>query len=495
MQDFKFKNSGNRSTAIPVPPKSEYAKFRAKGKTLQSSQQGGVSNHAVEAVKKTNKTSLPKYNSDDNQEKAYPFSDQSHRNNHYSSDDQPRKKFPQISPNQAAKTLQPKKVRKLGKIITLSLILISTLFLGTFGVFAYNTISAGNKVLNEGNGSILGTLGEITETSYSKEDLEQTNGRTNFLILGINPDEDLLTDTIIMASYYHLVDELVITSIPRDTAVTYYNYLGSLETYKINALYSYSERRSSGSGPSAVIEVLSDEFKLVFHYWVSINFQGVVDGIDQLGGVEIDVSVPFTDCQFPNDNYQVIDGSVFMRPCPSFEKGRQTMDGRTALIYARSRHGYTPEGINVDVATDFDRSRRQSEVIEAGLLKSKEKIESGEMFLNPGNLNSYLNIFSGNVKTSLGAKDLLALYSVFQDLDETEKKYHTFSINTNEELIFCDDQLENGQYILTYCDGSVIGGEYASEYRSLLANRLQNILEEAKSQENSTLQNETQIVR
>jgi anionic cell wall polymer biosynthesis LytR-Cps2A-Psr (LCP) family protein len=260
-------------------------------------------------------------------------------------------------------------------------------------------------------------------------------------------------------------------------------------------LYSYSERRDEGSGPSEVIEVLSEEFKLNFHYWVTLNFQGVVDGIDELGGVEIDVTVPFTDCQFPNDNYQVVDGSPFMRPCPSFEKGKQNMDGKTALIYARSRHGYTPKTVYEDVATDFDRSRRQSEVIEAGLLKAKDKIENGELFLNPKNLNSYLDIFSGNVKTSLGVKDILALFSVFQDLDETEKKYHTYSINTNEELIFCDDQLENGQYILTYCDGAVIGGQYSSDYRSMLANRLQNILAEAQSQEKKSLQDDNQIVR
>ena len=95
--------------------------------------------------------------------------------------------------------------------------------------------------------------------------------------------------------------------------------------------------------------------------------------IDAIGGVDIQVEQTFTDWQYPtwDDKWMTV----------SFQKGKQPMDGQTALVFARSRHGNNGEG------SDFARSKRQQLVI----LAAQEKLFS--------------------VGTPTDAKKLAALYS------------------------------------------------------------------------------------
>ncbi|MCA9749527.1 MAG: LCP family protein, partial [Romboutsia sp.] len=108
-----------------------------------------------------------------------------------------------------------------------------------------------------------------------------------------------------------------------------------------------------------------------------------------LGGIEIDVPNAFIDYKYPiegrenapeNLRYETLD----------FKAGLQTMDGETALKYARSRHS-----VNIEEAGDFARARRQQLVIES----IKNKVLSAESLFNA---NKYLNLYSSyadNVKT------------------------------------------------------------------------------------------------
>jgi anionic cell wall polymer biosynthesis LytR-Cps2A-Psr (LCP) family protein len=68
--------------------------------------------------------------------------------------------------------------------------------------------------------------------------------------------------------------------------------------------------------------------------------------IDNLGGIEVDVAVTLTDHRDDYGQYTV-------------PAGRVSMDGETALWYVRSRYS----------TSDFDRGRRQQEVILAAFRK------------------------------------------------------------------------------------------------------------------------------
>jgi hypothetical protein len=80
------------------------------------------------------------------------------------------------------------------------------------------------------------------------------------------------------------------------------------------------------------------------------------------------------------------------------------MDGRLALIYARSRHGDNGEG------TDFARSRRQQLI----LLGVKQKVLS---IGGIGQLPSLLNALGDHVLTDLTINDAQALYDLVKNID------------------------------------------------------------------------------
>jgi polyisoprenyl-teichoic acid--peptidoglycan teichoic acid transferase len=77
-------------------------------------------------------------------------------------------------------------------------------------------------------------------------------------------------------------------------------------------------------------------------YYVLINFWSFVQVIDNMGGINVQVAKAHTDHRSGHGQYSVSAGSV-------------RMDGETALWYVRSRYS----------TSDFDRTRRQQEVIQA----------------------------------------------------------------------------------------------------------------------------------
>jgi hypothetical protein len=82
-------------------------------------------------------------------------------------------------------------------------------------------------------------------------------------------------------------------------------------------------------------------------FYARVNFQGFVELVDMIGGV--DVNVPFTihDEEYPTDDYGLMTFHL--------EAGAQHLDGETALMYVRTR--------NVD--DDYARAGRQQQVIHA----------------------------------------------------------------------------------------------------------------------------------
>ena len=156
----------------------------------------------------------------------------------------------------------------------------------------------------------------------------------NILIIGQNQK---LTDSMIIATVDEHKNRITLTSIPRDL---YY------QGRKINELYEYY-------GVSKLEEALSNITGLNIDKYVIFDFQSFVTLVDSVGGVDVNVEKALTDYQYPTSDkgYETV----------SFKAGIQHMDGSTALKYARSRHS----------TNDFDRSKRQHQIIEAAVAKAK----------------------------------------------------------------------------------------------------------------------------
>lgn len=196
-------------------------------------------------------------------------------------------------------------------------------------------------------------------------DIASTDGRTNILLLGIaggTHDGADLTDTMIVISITTKTHAVALISIPRDI------WSDSLKD-KINSAYHYGEEKKKDGGIILTKATVEDVIGLPIHYTFLINFSEFRQVIDTIGGIDVQVTKPFVDTDYPIDGKEddPCDGDPLYRcryQTVQFTAGMQHMDGATALIYARSRHAEGDEG------TDFARSRRQQEII----IAMKEKI-------------------------------------------------------------------------------------------------------------------------
>lgn len=310
--------------------------------------------------------------------------------------------------------------------------------------------------------------------------LEQTDGRTNILLLGADrsggQDSRGLTDTVMVASVDLKKQDMFVLSIPRDLWV-------EPASGKINSIYALQ-------GAEVASEFVGKILGLPIHYYVVMDFEGFVEAIDILGGVEVNVENTFDDYFYPipgreddtcglvfevepeqdetessldsedegvvdsvpedtllNDFEGILTAEEHIKreldasnyPCRfeslHFDAGVQTMDGETALKYARSRHAPGPEG------TDFARSRRQQNVIAA----VREKSLSSETLLNPRKLKVLYNTFVSSIETNIGFSQAQQL--VGQSVDIPTESIRTAVLNqgaASSLLIIPEDSIPYG---------------------------------------------------
>jgi LCP family protein required for cell wall assembly len=140
---------------------------------------------------------------------------------------------------------------------------------------------------------------------------------------------------------------LAYLSIPRDLRVD----IPGHGPNKINAAFQLG-------GPVLAMKTVRALTGLQVNHVVLVDFQDFREVIDALGGVEIDVPTPIVSNRF--DCPYATETRCRQWEGWRFEKGKQTMDGRRALIYSRIRENRLDPSEN-----DLTRGGRQQEVVEA----------------------------------------------------------------------------------------------------------------------------------
>lgn len=241
------------------------------------------------------------------------------------------------------------------------------------------------------------------------------DGRVNILLLGrggTGHDGADLTDTILIASIDPIAKEVALVSLPRDLWVrssaggqSKINAVYSLA--KMNYLSNYTEKQQTDAvkdqaqkaGVKAIEDTITATIGIPIHYYGMIDFQGFIDAVNAVGGVDINVKTEVYDTfiQADNNNNPLI-AAV----------GQQHFDGKHALLYAQSRHG--------SLRGDFDRTERQREVVVA----LKEKILSLGTFANPIKINQLIDAIGNHVSTDFSQNELKRVYDVAKDVPSTK---------------------------------------------------------------------------
>ncbi|MGC4092976.1 MAG: LCP family protein [Polyangiaceae bacterium] len=167
----------------------------------------------------------------------------------------------------------------------------------------------------------------------------------NFLIVGLDRRPDgggaSLTDTLIVAVLDERSQHLGLVSIPRDLYVDIPDHAPD----RINTVYALARRTQQE--PLPLLErVVSDTLKLPIEHTLAIDLSLFERAVDLLSGVTVQVPCAMRDRFL---DARVEGGKRWL----DVDAGAVHMDGATAAMYVRSRHG----------RSDFSRARRQQAVL------------------------------------------------------------------------------------------------------------------------------------
>ncbi len=241
--------------------------------------------------------------------------------------------------------------------------------------------------------------GQIVENmNDGVEQNETMKGYRNIALFGLDARDDDLkkgnrSDTIMIASINQDTNEVKLVSVYRDTYLNLSN-----DTYnKCNAAYA-------AGGPEQAILMLNMNLDLNITEYISINFNGLIELVNALGGVQINVEEAeikhlnnYQKSMFSTESKVVLSDDY----TPVTQAGLQTLDGMQATAYCR---------IRATAGDDFRRAERQRTVLLACLDKAKTaslpQLESA--------LDSVLPHVATNLDTTeiLGVLGEVANYSV-----------------------------------------------------------------------------------
>ncbi|MGY1846824.1 LCP family protein [Blastococcus sp. SYSU DS1021] len=178
------------------------------------------------------------------------------------------------------------------------------------------------------------------------------------------------SDAIMLARLSADRQHAQVISIPRDSWVE----IPGHGMNKINASYAFG-------GPSLLVQTVEQLTQVRIDHYVAIDFEGLVQVTDDLGGVDVVVAETTT-----NGPY-------------TFEAGMNHLNGDEARWYLGQRYGL-PGG-------DFDRVKRQQQYLRAMF----DKLFSSETFTSPPKLDAAMLAITSavSVDDTLSNADLVSL--------------------------------------------------------------------------------------
>lgn len=246
------------------------------------------------------------------------------------------------------------------------------------------------------------------------------NKRINLLILGLDrraayddagnpipiPDNENsghLTDTIMVATIDPVGKTTSILSFPRDMLIEIHAPQFTYDD-RINTSFGVGVRngKSLSAGAEQVKLDLKENFGIDINHWVIMDFTGVEQLVDAVGGIEVDI--PY-DLSVPNWYYSDDDRNARW---VSFPPGLNHLDGYHAVAFGRHR----------EYDSDFHRVKRQQLVVKAALAK----VFSLQLLKNP--LELY-DAYSNTVKTDIPKSKMLGYAGL---LESTNGRLQTYSL-------------------------------------------------------------------
>lgn len=241
-------------------------------------------------------------------------------------------------------TRQPSRRQKRRKrrkvLLIIEIIILVLLLLVLFAWLKFGTINVRN-------------IGKVKTGNISKKTEKVLSGYTNFMVYGVDNRtagnyNGGNTDVQILVSINNDTKKIRMASVYRDLYLDVDPTNGT-RLAKSNAAYARG-------GEKEAMEMINENFDLNVDKFVTVDFAAVVDIIDDVGGIEVDVSddelAALNSRRYPTiPQVARISGK---KATYVTKAGPQTLNGVQACAYCRIRHG---------AGDDWGRARRQRTVM------------------------------------------------------------------------------------------------------------------------------------
>jgi len=210
-----------------------------------------------------------------------------------------------------------------------------------------------------------------------------------FLLLGSDTrgGASFRTDTMVVVMVRPKTGEVSLLSLPRDLWV----FIPGNDYDRLNTAYLKGQMEGwSGGGPGLLKDTIAYNFGIPIDYTAMVDFNGFRQIVDTLGGVDVPIACAYTDWRLIDPSYDPENENNWYLYTAG--PGVLHMDGDLALWYARSRKR----------SSDFDRGRRQQEVLRALYEKGLEGNTLKE-------IPQLYSDFSSTVNTDVSLGNLLKL--------------------------------------------------------------------------------------
>ena len=295
----------------------------------------------------------------------------------------------------------------VGAVLLLAVVLGAT--------FSYKRL---DDFINATTGHHINPLGEVVQAVEPQPGTIayklQHGQQVNILLLGMGGyenDAPYLTDSIMAVTIDPNSHRVMLASIPRDLTVhmNLQSDPNRIWTQKINAAYEVpyvsiiccvaSQYQGRDGGGHAAEHEVGKVTGLTFDRYIAVDFVAFRDMVNALGGVDVCLTTNLDDYSYPNYGHGYL-------PI-HFKAGCQHLNGEQALEIARSRHAEQPQQ-----ASDFGRSRRQQDIMEA--IKKKATTVNG--FAKAPQL---LDALQKNINTDMTLSDMKAIYDWGKNLPDS----------------------------------------------------------------------------
>ena len=277
--------------------------------------------------------------------------------------------------------------------------------------------------------TIFVTAGEVisgTPVPTQVPSVDQPQDMINILMLGTDRrpgDTGYRTDSIIVVSVDPKQQYVTLLTIPRDLWV----YVPIEDVFdRINTVDAWGDSHKVPGGSASLIkQTILYNLGIPIDYYARINFLGMKQIIDRVGGVDVLAFCPLYDVfpDVPDTQSDIISDPNLLATVPTGTidiptPGLYSFDGKHALWFARSRES----------TNDFDRSRRQQSVLRALWTKIKTQ---GLVSQLPSLWADVTSI----VETDLSINDAIYLANIGSQLDDSRIKQRAIDVQAIEPFV------------------------------------------------------------